>query len=86
MTCRACGKKSGWLLAVPVLFVLPKCPLCWLLYLAIFEAAIFSKAGAAVALVLALVAGVFVSRWIMRRPAISAVSRLRNYFAGSTSA
>ncbi len=75
-------KKSGWLLAIQVLFTLSKCPLCWLLYLALFEAAVFSKAGAIAAIVAAGTTAVFLLRWMKRRRALS----LPNYFAGSTSA
>ncbi len=82
MTCGECGKKSGWLLAIPVLFALPKCPLCWLLYLALFEAAVFSKAGLIAATVAAGATVLFLVRWIKRRRSAS----LPNYFAGSTSA
>jgi hypothetical protein len=45
VTCRTCAKRSGWLVAIPALALVPKCPLCWVSYLAIVEAAALSRSS-----------------------------------------
>lgn len=45
VACRKCAKRSGWLLAIPALAFMPKCPMCLLAYFALAETAVWRFSG-----------------------------------------
>ncbi|MCU1294093.1 MAG: hypothetical protein JWP08_2943 [Bryobacterales bacterium] len=63
VACRKCAKRSGWLVAIPFLAFVPKCPVCLLAYLAVPVTALWSHSGVVLGVVMLVLLSVICSTW-----------------------